>query len=167
MAWEYLDKLDYRYKQAAEFITNEDFVVDVNSGNSRFRDYAKHYICNDLNYWEADYQMTDEQFRDVVDRCDVLCCFGVGGYEITKEPLESQTLSDTMVYLTNKFKPRLLILEAIEQFTPVIENILKRVNYKIDKLIATESDSSICPMPYVLKRKLYICKTQYTNDTKI
>lgn len=167
MAWEYLDKLDYRYKQASKFITDEDFVVDVNSGNSRMRDYVKNYISNDLNYSEADYQMTDEQFREVIDACDVLCCFGVGGYEITKEELESKTVSDTLVYLTEKFKPRLLILEAIEQFTPIIKNILERVNYKIDKLIETENDKSVSHMEFVLKRKLYICKTQYTNNTKI
>jgi hypothetical protein len=160
MAWEYMEELDYRYKAVSQYIRDEDFVVELNSGNSRLRDYVKNHVCNDLYDKRADYQLTDEEFKTKIEKCDVLVCLGMGGYEITKEELESKTITKTIIELTNKFKPKLLILECVEQFVSIPYEIIEETGYKPIEVKATKGDD------WLHDRKMYICKTPYTEDTK-
>jgi len=103
MAWEYLENLDNRYIIAADVIgeLSGDVVLDVNSGNSRLGYYIKgdfKYYCNDLMDDRAQRKMSDWQFVRSYSACDVLCCFGIGGYEISGEELESATVTDSLKY---------------------------------------------------------------------
>jgi hypothetical protein len=161
MAWEYLEQpvMDERYKIASEFIGENDKVVDVDSGNSRLRNYVKHYYSNDLNYKEADVQCTDEEFVEMVKECDVLCCFGIGGHEITHEPLESPTLTHSLVRLAMNHHPHTMILECIDQFVPIVESILKQTGYKVEKHIKKTYDADVPDqLRYVMNRNMFICK---------
>jgi len=161
MAWEYLEQevMDERYKIASEFIGDYDKVVDVDSGNSRLRNYVKHYYSNDLNYVEADVKCTDDEFVDMVKECDVLCCFGIGGHEIIQEPLESPTLTQSLVRLAMKHHPHTMILECIDQFVPVVESILKQTGYKVDTHIKKTYNADVPQhLQYVMERNLFICK---------
>ena len=150
--------MDERFKIAASYIRDTDKVVDVDSGNSRLRNYVTHYYSNDLNFEEADVKCTDEEFVDMVKECDVLCCFGIGGHEITQEPLESRTLTHSLVRLAMNHHPRLMILECIDQFMPIVESILKQTGYVIQQHKKQVYDADVPDqLRYVMKRNLYIC----------
>lgn len=167
MAWEYLDELDYRYKQAVEYIEDNDFVVDVNSGNSRLRNYVTNYLSNDLYNENADYQITDQDFIPLIEQCDVLCLFGIGGYEITNEPLESSTVTDTVIELAKKHKPRILILECIDDFTEIAHKILKKTGYKPIRTHHNMVELQLEAPEFVRSRTMYICRNHSTKHTKI
>jgi hypothetical protein len=160
MTWEYMDKLDYRYEIASRYITKEDRVVELNSGNSRFRNYVEHHTCNDLNNPNADFQITDEEFKWKIEKCDVLVCFGIGGYEIDHNPKESSTITDTIIYLTGRFRPRLLIIESVRRYETILERIKKETNYKLKSMHLNASEN------WLEDRTLHICKTPYTEDIK-
>jgi hypothetical protein len=161
MAWEYLENFDYRYDIVSRYINDDDFVVEFNSGNSRLRDYVKNHVCNDLYYKEADYQIPDHEFKDKIEKCDVLVCLGVGGYEISGEELESKTITQSIIETTNKFKPRLLIVENVERFKSIIDRILKETNYEVERVHTTEPHEN-----WVFNRSIFICKTQSIENTK-
>ena len=153
MAWEYLENLDYRYKDVAQFVTDDDAVFELNSGNSRLREYVKNHICNDLYDPRADYQLTDKEFSKKVDKCDVLVCLGIGGHEITGERLESPTITDTLIEIANRLKPRLVILECVEKFASIADRIIKDTDYDIVNTIKTNKGD------WLHNRVMYICKT--------
>ena len=140
MAWEYLENMDYRYKEVSEFINENDFVADFNSGNSRFKEYikCKTYLCNDLYDDRATHQVSDEKFYELLKdlhnnnaKIDVISCFGIGGYEMSKEELESKTITSSLIKSINLFKPRIVIIEGVTKFYPIIKKIIGEINYQI------------------------------------
>lgn len=167
MAWEYLqqEKMDKRYELASKLIRDTDYVVDVNSGNSRMRNYVKNYYSNDLYYDEADEKCTDVEFKDKIKNCDVLCCFGIGGHEITGEPLESETVTQTLIDIINKHRPRLIILESIQRFSKIPRHILNEVKYELKAEMKMNIDVDVPPeLEYVKNRQIIIAK-QYARAT--
>ena len=152
MAWEYLEHKDYRYDIVAWWVEDFDYVVEYNSGNSRLREYVANHICNDFYDNRADFQITDEEFYKKIKKCDVLVCLGIGGHEITKEPLESATITGTLIKTANEFKPRLMILECIEKFKSIPENIIKKTGYDI--LDVKEANG----VTWLDNRVMYICR---------
>lgn len=161
MAWEYLEQpvMDERYKIAAEFIGDDDMVVDVDSGNSRLRNYVKHYYSNDLYYDQADVKCTDEEFVPMVKECDVLTCFGIGGHEITKEPLESATLTQSLITLAKTHRPHTMILECIDQFVPVVERIVAETGYEVEEHVKKTYKADVPEqLRYVMERNLFVCR---------
>jgi hypothetical protein len=157
MAWEYMEELDYRYEDASNLISplSGEVVLDFNSGNSRFKDYLKGsftYKCNDLYDKRADYQITDAEFLEQEPKCDVLCCFGIGGYEITGEKLESSTITSTLKSAINKYSPRIIILDSVTKFIPIKKELLDMlINYEVLNL------SYMKGKEWVMNREMSIC----------
>lgn len=143
MPWEYLDNLDYRYRLADEFVdfTGKD-VIDLCSGNTGMyevvKDKVKSYrACDVRKLHPIVEQMTDGDFIKTVDKCDILCVFGHGGYEITKESLESPTLTDSIHQMIHRFNP-ILILECVTKFEPIIQEITKHHQVKITRTAGSD-----------------------------
>lgn len=155
--------MDKRYEIASKHVGDNDFVVDLNSGNSRFRNYCKNYISNDLYYEESDYHLPDDEFKDVPEKADVISCFGVGGYEISGNKVESMTISDSIVEMVARLQPHTMIVESIEKYLPILETLLERTGYELREKHELDFDFPH-PEPYVLRRRLYIC-TRPTKNT--
>jgi hypothetical protein len=129
MAWEYLEQKTKRYEDATHLLgeLKGDIVLDFNSGHSKFKDYLKGdftYKCNDLYDKRAMFNITDKAFLEQERECDVLCCFGIGGYEITGEKLESSTITSTLKNAIMKFNPNIIILESIQDFELIQHDIM-------------------------------------------
>lgn len=166
MAWEYLDELDYRFARAGRYIHHDDAVVDVNAGNSHLRNYVENYTSNDLYDDRADYRIADDVFVPMIKTCDVLCLFGIGGYEITKEPLESSTVTDSVITLAIKHHPRLLILECVNDFVEIAERIMRESGYEPVRTYHDVVELEQVP-EFVKRRTMYICKNLSTKSIKI
>lgn len=162
MAWEYMDNLDYRYEQARHVLSsiphgfNLGQCVELCSGNTRFythvKDLCKTYRACDTRVPEVIPEgvifknITDAQMADRVKRLKTLIVFGHGGYEIDKNPLESPTLTDSILKLVHKCGPRIIILESIQKYSPILRNIHKNIRtpsgaYYEYKEVETKSDN--------------------------
>lgn len=157
MAWEYMEDLDYRYVDASALLSplNGELILDFNSGNSRFKQYLKgkfEYKSNDLYDKRADYQITDVEFLQQEPTCDVLCCFGIGGFEITKEKLESSTITNTLKEAIKKYDPRVVVLDCVAKFIPIKNEVLNLLTgYDIVNV------KNIKGANWVLERELSVC----------
>lgn len=144
MPWEYLDnKMDYRYQLAADSVdfTGKD-VVDLCSGDTGLyeivKDRVKSYrACDVRKLHPIVEQMIDGEFIKTVDKCDILCVFGHGGYEITKESLESPTLTDSIHQMIHRFNP-ILILECVTKFEPIIQEITKNHKVRVTRTVGSD-----------------------------
>ena len=155
MPWEYLDNLNYRYENAARLVdfTGKD-VVDLCSGNTGLYDLVKDKVksyraCDVRKLHPIVEEVTDDEFSKTIDRCDILCVFGYGGYEITKEKLESPTLLSSTIYLAEKFSP-IIILESVSRFEPALKDFVQK--YKYEEIRTVGSDWLTDRVMYILGR---------------
>lgn len=143
MPWEYLDNLDYRYELVAGSLDfNGKDVVELCSGNTRLYDLVKDRIksyraCDVRKLHPIVEQTTDDEFVKTIDKCDILCVFGHGGYEITLENLESKTLTDSIRHLMERFRPT-VVLEAVSKFEPILENLSKDKEVEKTKTVGAD-----------------------------
>lgn len=126
---EYLNQKDYRYE---ETVKRHDFsgknVVDLCSGNTGLYELVKDQVASyracDLHKLHPIIEQTDDWvFSQSVERCDVLVCFGFGGYEITNESVESKTSTKSFQYLLEKFSPDFAVMEGVKRFRPILESV--------------------------------------------
>ena len=75
------------------------------------------------------YIKKDDEFINVLTKVDILVVFGIGGYEISKEPLESKTLVQSIKKIISKFKPEIIIIEIVNRYFPILEDIEKFTSY--------------------------------------
>lgn len=143
MPWEYLDTLDYRYRLVDDLIdfTGKD-VIDLCSGNTGLynlvKDKVKSYrACDVRKLHPIVEEVSDDNFIKTVDKCDILCVFGHGGYEITKESLESPTLTDSINQIIHRFNP-ILVLECVSRFEPIIQEITKNHKVRITRTVGAD-----------------------------
>jgi hypothetical protein len=136
--FEYMDDLDYRYEIASEWIKpHHRNVVEINSGNSRFRDYAKKfgafYISNDVSDSRSDLRMTDLEFAKSkqMTRMDVLVSFGIGGHDYKSSPYESPTQTNTIIDLIWERSPEYVIIESTVRCSFAMDRIQKETGYEI------------------------------------
>ena len=143
MPWEYLDNMNYRYELAA---TSVDFagkhVIDLFAGNAGLYPKVEHLVasyraCDVRKLHPIVEQMTDADFVPTVEKCDILCVFGYGGFEITKEPLESSTLLQSAKTLIQKFDP-VVILECVTKFEPALRPMME--GYDVQTIWTSGSD---------------------------
>lgn len=141
MAWEYLltKELDARAMVIAGYLANKitgKVILDLNCGHAPLlrylpKTYARYYgndtlakrlpTCDGALF----LPMTDEEMvTSDIGRVDVLVVMGMGGYEITKEKLESPTLTRSILALIEKHKPEIVILECIQEFECLADNII-------------------------------------------
>lgn len=142
MAWEYLldKKFDIRITAALPLIREHlhegATIVDLDCGHAPLRAYLPRsirYIGNDIDVTRLPssrghdifFNASDAEMRNLLEKRTVriLCCFGLGGYEISKEPLESITLTQTIIQLAQVKRPSLLVIEAIEDYVSLLEKI--------------------------------------------
>ena len=134
MAWEYLqdDKFDERFKPIVKFLqgkTKGKIVVDLNCGTARLcRMLEPNWLLYAGNDKSAEFilrarahNVPNTSFHVLSDKhydecCDILVSVGCGGYDISKEPLESDTQKDTIKRLVNTHTPEIVILEMIKAF---------------------------------------------------
>jgi hypothetical protein len=128
MTWEYMDALGYRYETVAKEPLDGLSVVDLCSGNTGLYDLVKERVksyraCDLRTLHKVVEQLPDDEFVDTLTECDVLCVFGHGGWDITREPLESSTLTNSIHKVIKKFSPKIVVLECVSKFEPIIEPI--------------------------------------------
>lgn len=144
MAWEYLeeDKFTERYRKASNFlgVLNGEGIADFNSGNSLFKNYLQgkfDYYSNDIRDQRARYLLSDEDFLDHLYEnkvpIDIVCCFGMGGFEFSNHPLESSTITDTLIASLDYLRPQYVILECITKYDSLITTIYNTCSNFYDK----------------------------------
>lgn len=171
MAWEYLELMDRRLEVVADYLngkTKDKVMVDIDCLEARLLMYITHnfkkYLGNDvLNKFPTVkganfFQMKDDAFVKIIDKCDILLVFGYGGYEISNEPLESATLIDSVKYLVNKTKPEIVILESVWEFEPITSKIITQ-HYKLVQYTRLDLGES-----WTSKRAIYIYEKNSTSD---
>jgi hypothetical protein len=156
MPWEYLDNMNYRYTIAANMV---DFtgkhVIDLCAGNAGLYPLVEHKIasyraCDVRKLHPVVEEMKDEDFVKTVDKCDVLCVFGYGGFEMTREPLESPTLLESTKTLMEKFDP-IVILECVTKFESLLHPLMK--GYCVESFWTSGSDWLSDRVLFVLRRE--------------
>jgi len=149
MSWEYLGKeTDYRMLVVAGYICNhikDKIIVDLNCLEGRILNYIpytfKKYLGNDIINrfkFKTDecikfYNQSDSEFIKMLNKIDILLALGHGGYELSPNNKESQTLTNSIKYIMKFYNPEFVILEAAEGiYSTCIDNIAKDCNYIID-----------------------------------
>ena len=134
--WEYMKGLNYRYEIVAKYIDFSGLhVVELCSGYTGLYNLVKDKVasfraCDVRKLHPICEQLPDDKFVKTLTKCDVLCAFGHGGYEITREELESKTLTESIHFVIERFKPRWIVLESVERFFPIVSNISNRYAYE-------------------------------------
>lgn len=155
--WSYLltDELDFRVLPIAGYLArrvDNKIIVDLDCGHAPLLKYIPHtfeaYYGNDILYDRFPhvagtqfYAMKDEEFvKTEFPRVDVLIVLGHGGFEISKEQLESATLTQSIKTMVEKYSPEIIVIEAVERFTSVHRNLMsfcKQKGYGIKQYAIT------------------------------
>jgi glycosyltransferase involved in cell wall biosynthesis len=126
MTWEYLKGKTYRYDFIRKHTRALGHVVELCNGDGELEPYLE---CDTYMGCDATHGVTDDVFVKHVTECDTLIALGHGGYEIDRNPLESATLTQSIKYIMQEFKPRTLILESVNAYQPIINGIVKGTDY--------------------------------------
>lgn len=180
MAWEYLltRELDARVLPVAGYLANKingNCIVELDCGHAPILKYLpktyKSYYGNDIlgerlpEYLGARfYQMKDDEFVKGDFDVDILLVFGLGGYEISKEALESSTLTQSIFDLVDREHPGVVVIESIQKYSPVqdsIEVYLKDKGYSIVHKIKVETRDN-----WLHKRLITIYEANNSNPNK-
>jgi GT2 family glycosyltransferase len=163
MTWEYLPQCDKRFEIAASYLkgkTKDKVIVDLDCLEARLLKYISHdfakYLGNDIlvrfpNIPKTEFHpYPDDQFVANLKKCDILCVFGHGGYEITGQNEESKTLTESIKKVVSRLEPQTVILEAVQYFEPIIGKIItKGYDLKIKEYMDLGEE-------WVKKRVIYI-----------
>jgi len=112
---------EIRYKIVAEQLgdTSDKIIVDLNCGEPLFKNYIKYkeYYANDVFMPDDVSGITFSQTTDdkVDKKADILCLFGHSGGLHTGHPMESKTISDTVVRLAG-YEPEYIVLEMAQKW---------------------------------------------------
>lgn len=168
----YMDDLDYRYDIAADWIMpHHRNVVEINSGNTRFKDHAiRHgaqYISNDLYDERAIFHGLDDYHfarSALMTRVDVLASFGIGGYELKPSEFESATHIQTLIELIWERSPEYVILESTQRCSFVLDRIQKETGYHVEfshKTVSRQDDWKFHRELRVLAQKTDVTYRRY------
>lgn len=170
--WPHLKHLDARFDAVVEYLNShlkgDDQVVDLNCGDSRILQNLR-----PCNYTGTDAVETKDgklfrarptaRFIKAKDdkimfqKIDVLMCWGIGGYEISKEEVESPTITKTIITLTESHKPRYVVIEAIQDYQSILRWILDSVDedyrIRIDEKINLSDVREWKRQIYLLERR--------------
>ena len=143
--WPHLQYLDQRFFAVINYLQlriADKTIVDLDCGDARI---LKHmlplgangkYIGNDVlesPYWGgvADRYLKHTEFYLKKDsemefeKVDILMSWGIGGYELSDESVESSTLTESIKRIADKHDPKFIVLEAIWDFDSILEGLVK------------------------------------------
>ena len=126
MPWEYLENKTYRYDLVRRHTRNLGHVVELCNGAGTLKE---HLDCKSYSGCDKAKGIYDDKFVLTLDECDTLIALGHGGFEIDHSPLESATLTQSILYVIRKFKPKTLILESVNKYQSIIDDIIKDTDY--------------------------------------
>lgn len=136
--WPYLyGKMDFRLEPIAKYLkgkTKGKILFDINCMHAPLLKYIDHdylyYVGNDLQtVFPSEYPncvfftLSDERMCERLGEVDILIALGMGGYEISHEPSESKTMTQSIKDIISQKKPEIVILENITKFSSVAEEI--------------------------------------------
>lgn len=150
MTWEYLEHMSFRHTMVLPYIDVKDkHVVELDCGLNTMQPWLR----GEATYWANDvvmpewakggtpfwccgteyrfFQMKDDEFVKLVEKCDVLFLFGHGGYELDMNEKESRTVSHSAIHLMRKFQPSTVVLESVQRYEPCIQNIVRESGYSV------------------------------------
>lgn len=147
---------EIRYKIVADFLgdLSDKVIVDINCGEPLFKNYirCREYHANDV-FMPDDIdgikfsQITD----DKVDlKSDILCLFGHSGGQHTGHPMESKTVSDTIVRLA-RYKPEYIVVEMAQK-------------WEDDFKIMTDLENRLPEYKKVLEQRIEIEPKEHYHD---
>jgi hypothetical protein len=134
MSWEYLQTsaFDNRLLPIADFLkgrTKNKRILDLDCGTAPLATHLepdwRSYVGNDIRPEYSEIAMSrGVDFRLLPDTaiakgrypCDILLSLGLGGGDMTLEPSESPTLRDSILTISRKRKPSIVILEGVNRF---------------------------------------------------
>jgi len=126
MTWEYLANKTYRYDIIKEHARDLGHVVELCNGAGALEGYLD---CASYTGCDRVGGVLDDEFVRNIKKCDTLIALGHGGYEIDKNPLESATLTNSILYVMKAYKPKVLILESVDNYQSIINGIVKNTDY--------------------------------------
>jgi len=172
MTWEYLleKKLDKRCEYIASKLKisiKDSIIVDIDCMHAPLLKYIpdtyKKYIGNDIlsvfpknkktEFLQIDDKYLLGELRNITDKVDIVVAIGIGGYEISKEERESKTLTNTIIEVCLRYNPKILVLEAVTKYTPILDIILAEIPYTIKHEATLDLGND-----WVEKRQIYICQ---------
>jgi hypothetical protein len=172
--WEYLYKMDFRAWLVAGYLkgkTKDKVIFDINCMHAPLLKYLdqdyKEYIGNDLQMVFPGqyprcrfYQTTDDRMNERLEEVDILVAFGIGGYEITKEPDESSTVTQSIKDIIKTHKPEIVILESVQSFSSIIEEIISTCpEYQTVEQLKIEGKADASYNLWLFRRQIVILKS--------
>ena len=174
--WPHLEHLDDRFDAVVQYLNEhlqgDDQVVDLNCGDSRILQSLRpcHYTGTDAietrdgRMFRARPTAKFIKSKDdklTFQRIDTLMCWGIGGYEISKEEVESPTITQTIIKLIEKHRPHYVVVEAIQEYQSILRWILDSIDE--DYTIRIDEKMNLGE-PREWKRQIYLLER--TNETK-
>lgn len=126
MTWEYLQNKTYRYDFIKDNTNNLGHVIELCNGLGELENYLD---CLDYEGCDKLQGVNDDEFVLTIKRCDTLIALGFSGFDVDHHPLESATLTQSVIYLMQIFKPNMLILESVNRYQFILNNIVKDTDY--------------------------------------
>lgn len=171
--WDYYPKVTKRIEIIADYLKDKvenKVIIDLNCGKSPILDYLsgfKAYFGNDiliedscsfkLNSLIGRLDYSDEDFtkelltNNVPANGIILLVLGHGGYPKHTNKHESSTINDSVNKIIAHLKPKIVVIESVEDFTQVIDENIDLSGYieKLNKYLDLGSD-------WVEKRRIRI-----------
>jgi len=178
--WQYLltGGMDSRIELVSEYLKDkvkDRVIVDLDCGHAPLLKYLpdtyKQYIGNDIrDIFPAErndkcifYLKKDDELINILTKIDILVALGLGGHEISKEPRESKTCTQTLKRIISKLTPEIVVLEAVNRFLPVLESVEKcafRYSYKTKHHLDIKPDKD---RDWVKHRTLLILEKKHNH----
>jgi len=135
MAWEYLQNKDFelRFRVIAAYLkgkTRDKVILDLDCGTANtvlflepdYKCYIGNDICKEYLKTASQYKvektrfycLSDKELGDVLkEKVNVLLALGLGA---GTHPMESPTLSDSLIFFIKRDKPEIVVIEAVTEY---------------------------------------------------
>jgi len=138
--WPHLKHLDARFDAVANYLNgrvgDNDTIIDLNCGDSRILSRLKSgkYIGTDAvrteegqayrKQYNGEFLHLKDDELNLSGHVDVVMLWGHGGYEISKEEVESPTVTDSLKKIIIENQPKYIVLESIQDYATILVDII-------------------------------------------
>lgn len=167
--WPHLRYLDDRFDAVANYLNgrvkDKETIIDLNCGDSRILSRLKcgRYIGTDAvntkdgqtyrKQHNGDFlHMKDDQVS-LPGKIGVVMLWGHGGYEISKEKVESPTVTDSLKKIIINNRPKYIVIEAIQDYTPILIDIINWCDFRYEIIVDEKLNLG---EPREWKRQVYL-----------